>query len=237
MYSYFNHLLIDYYSIIPWESKRSYLRKRSVKSYVPRIFRTLYEYLLTNYLQFGSKGFFAYGLEEDPYEEVIPDKELHFWQKHGTKRTAGVPAEVPEDKAKKLSKSQKQAYDMDACFSRIGFKVGFAGLIRLIPGVGDIIMLVVNVAIAHQLFSVDRYSYSTYPKMVLNLVFDFLVGLIPFIGDLIAISYRADTRNFVMARDNLIKKYVKEVAAAQKSLTAEPHVAQNPVPAKPAATS
>ncbi|QPG76149.1 hypothetical protein FOA43_003535 [Brettanomyces nanus] len=146
-------------------------------------------------------------LDEDPYMEVIPEDQLKFWQLQGSKRTRGIPSSIPQEKKEPLRRIQNMAYRMDACFKRIGIRVGLGGLIGLIPAIGDIVVLILNAYIFSQIVRVDNFPYSVTSKMVYNLVLDFVLGLIPIVGDIFSIGYRANTRNFTLARDYMVSKY------------------------------
>lgn len=159
------------------------------------------------FLQFKKNNPFAYGLNEDPYHEVIPESERKFWQRGGARRTKGIPPHIPTPQSEKLKQVQRMAYYMDMCFTRIGFKVGMAGLIRIIPAVGDIAVLIMNLYLFRQSRAIDGLPIGISSRMLVNITVDFLFGMIPFVGDLVSIGFRADTRNFILVRDHLALKY------------------------------
>jgi len=146
---------------------------------------------------------------------VIPDSERKFWQSGGARRTKGIPANIPKPQSEKLQKVQQMAYYMDMCFTRIGFKVGMAGLIRVIPAVGDFVVLMMNLYLFRQTRAIDGLPVGIASRMLVNITVDFLFGMIPFIGDLVSIGFRADTRNFILARDHLALKYAVGVNKPQ----------------------
>lgn len=49
-----------------------------------------------------------------------------------------------------------------------------------------------------------------YTKMMINAIIDFLIGLIPFVGDLADAAFKANTRNAI-----LLENYLREKAAAK----------------------
>jgi hypothetical protein len=59
-------------------------------------------------------------------------------------------------------------------------------------------------------------------KMLINVILDFIVGLVPFIGDLADAVYKANTRNAVILEGHLREKGAK--AASQQSRRQEPIV-------------
>lgn len=157
--------------------------------------------------QFGEDKFKFGKLDEDPYLEVIPDSELKFWQRKGAQRTRGIPESLPLEKSTKLKHVQKMAYLMDACFSRIGIRVGLGGLLGVLPVIGDYLVLLINLYILRKTTALDDFPQRIKTEMMLNLLLDFGVGLIPWVGALFTVAYRADTRNFKLARDYMAKKY------------------------------
>ena len=46
--------------------------------------------------------------------------------------------------------------------------------------------------------------------MIKNIIIDFLIGLIPFVGDLADVAYRANTKNVMIMEKHLIQKYGPE---------------------------
>lgn len=53
-------------------------------------------------------------------------------------------------------------------------------------------------------------------KMMINVIIDFVIGLVPFIGDLADAVYKANTRNAVILETHLRQKGAKDAKAASK---------------------
>ncbi len=105
-----------------------------------------------------------------------------------------------------IEKLRRIARLMDSQFAipGTGFRFGFDGLLGLIPGVGDTVTAISTayfVGMADQLGVPGHIKF----KMILNGFIDWLVGLIPFIGDLFDFGFKANSKN---AR--LILDYLKE---------------------------
>lgn len=49
---------------------------------------------------------------------------------------------------------------------------------------------------------------SIYTTMIINIILDFIVGLIPFLGDLLDAAFKANTRNVALLENHLIKKHM-----------------------------
>lgn len=53
-------------------------------------------------------------------------------------------------------------------------------------------------------------------KMVLNVIFDFLIGLVPFVGDVADAIYKCNTRNAIILEQYLREKGAKSVSRRQR---------------------
>lgn len=56
-------------------------------------------------------------------------------------------------------------------------------------------------------------------RMLFNVVIDFIIGLVPFIGDLADAMYKCNTRNAVLLEGHLKKKGQKALKQASRPLT------------------
>lgn len=97
---------------------------------------------------------------------------------------------------KQLLRAQKLANLSDKLFTlpftRISF--GWDSIIGLIPGVGDLVMLLVSVYIvvlARQL----GLPRGLLVLMIRNCLIDFALGLLPLLGDIFDIFYKANSAN------------------------------------------
>jgi hypothetical protein len=83
-----------------------------------------------------------------------------------------------------------------------GFQFGFAGIIGLIPGIGDLFDAVLSfyiVARAIQL-GVPRVALV---RMLVNVGIEGLAGAVPFVGDLFDIAFKANRRNYQLLQRHL----------------------------------
>ncbi|ODV85636.1 hypothetical protein CANARDRAFT_28393 [[Candida] arabinofermentans NRRL YB-2248] len=166
----------------------------------------IYKYLLkktglSNAIKIGNT-------DEDPYTEIIPNEELSFWQKKGAKRRRKIPTiYTPNDQAV-LRSVQGKAYHLDLALHICGMRIGWGGIIGLIPAVGDIINLTLSMSLINKARQIEGgLPPDVLAKMTSNVIIDFLIGLIPFVGDFINIAFKANTRNFQMLERFLKKKY------------------------------
>ena len=91
---------------------------------------------------------------------------------------------------------------MDDRFSIFGFRIGLNFIIDLIPGVGDFVTTLVALYIFSAVKKHDLPKI-IYLRMLFNIAVYFLVGLIPWIGDLFGAIWKPNRRNL-----NLVRKYI-----------------------------
>jgi hypothetical protein len=81
-------------------------------------------------------------------------------------------------------------------------RVGLDSIVGLIPGVGDVVMLLASLHV------VERLSRLGLPvtvrlRMYANVLIDFAVGAIPVLGDIFDVAFKANVRNLTLARRHL----------------------------------
>ncbi|MDO6636240.1 DUF4112 domain-containing protein [Pseudoalteromonas carrageenovora] len=87
------------------------------------------------------------------------------------------------------------------------FNIGLEAVIGLIPVIGDAAGLILSsyVLIEAQRLGVSKRIKS---KMIINMLIDFIGGLVPFFGDIFDALFKANTRN-----TRLLKKYLNSQLA------------------------
>lgn len=107
-----------------------------------------------------------------------------------------------------LDKLQSMADWMDSRFKIPGTSIRFGldSLLGLIPGVGDTVTLVSTVYLMGRARSF-QLPWHVNLLMIFNTFVDWLIGLIPLIGDLFDIGWKANQRNVA-----LIKKHAEIIA-------------------------
>lgn len=152
---------------------------------------------------------------EDPYFETVPATRLDGRpsSKKGKKRRKAMPAGLSDHDAKVLTKVKRRAYRLDmSLFNCCGIRFGWSSVIGIIPGIGDLI----DAFMAMMVFRTCQQVEGGLPndvkaKMLLNIVLDFGVGLVPFLGDIADALFRANTRNAVELEKFLRKKGTKNL--------------------------
>lgn len=75
-----------------------------------------------------------------------------------------------------------------------GFKIGWDGIIGLVPGIGDLIGMGVSLYILLGAMRLGA-SRATLVRMLGNIGVESVVGAIPLIGDIFDLAFRANSRN------------------------------------------
>ena len=85
-----------------------------------------------------------------------------------------------------------------------GFRFGFAGIIGLIPGIGDVMDGLISLYIVFRAVQL-RISRVAIARMLINVAIESLAGTVPFIGDLFDIAFKANRRNYHLLKSNLLQ--------------------------------
>jgi hypothetical protein len=83
-----------------------------------------------------------------------------------------------------------------------GFRFGLAGIIGLVPGVGDVIDSVVSVYIVHRAVQLGA-TRATVARMMLNIGVEALAGTVPLFGDVFDVAFKANRRNYQLLRKHM----------------------------------
>jgi hypothetical protein len=100
----------------------------------------------------------------------------------------------PLDLDADLVRARKFAYLMDAQFSVAGVQFGLDALVGLIPGIGDTLTALASV---YPIWIARRHNLgrNVQVRMAVNVLIDWLPGLIPIVGDLIDMAYKSNLKN------------------------------------------
>lgn len=102
---------------------------------------------------------------------------------------------------KRIKAAKLFATLLDSQFNIAGVKFGLDPIINLIPWVGDVIGAALSIFILHTAYKVG-VSRSDMIKMIGNIALDFVVGIIPFVGVIFDVVYKANIRNI-----KILEKY------------------------------
>lgn len=90
---------------------------------------------------------------------------------------------------------------LDSQFDIGGVRFGLDPIINLVPWLGTAVGAFLSLFILHTAYKVGA-SYTDLAKMIGNIIIDFLVGIIPFIGVIFDVAYKANMRNI-----KILEKY------------------------------
>nr|POE84291.1 putative membrane protein [Quercus suber] len=143
---------------------------------------------------------------QDPYFALVEDPRKPGKMKKVKKQ---IPAYIPEHDALILAKVRKSAYRLDMClFNLFGIRFGWEAVIGIIPAFGDVVGVCMALLIFKQCLKIDGgLPSSLRTRMLLNIIVDFVVGLVPFIGDLADAAFKCNTKNLRLLEIHLEKKY------------------------------
>ncbi|CCE86041.1 Piso0_005686 [Millerozyma farinosa CBS 7064] len=143
---------------------------------------------------------------EDPYYEYIPYPNSKGENTKYKKVKRKVPEGLSKNDVDVLHKVRVRAFRYDMLFSFIGIKFGLASLIGLIPVAGQIITGYWSLKILQTARQVDDgLPLDLQLLFMFNIVVDVLLGLIPIIGDIVEIGYKANSRNFLLLEKHLYR--------------------------------
>jgi hypothetical protein len=112
-----------------------------------------------------------------------------------------------DEYSESLRRIEKLAYLFDARFEIPGtnIRIGWDGLIGLLPGVGDTLTLLPQL---YLLFEAIRLKLGTAAvfKMLLNILIDWLLGSVPVLGDLFDVAFKSNLRNAKIVAEAIREK-------------------------------
>jgi len=146
------------------------------------------------------------GSKYDPYYEEIPHPRKPGKTKKVKKQ---IPSYIPEHDAEILARARRRAYKLDLClFNFMGIRFGWSSVLGIIPAAGDALDL--GMAGIH-VKSMSKVSCGlggmVFWTMMFNIALDFLVGLIPFVGDLADAYLKANSKNVRLLEQRLDEVY------------------------------
>ncbi|ROT42778.1 hypothetical protein SODALDRAFT_326934 [Sodiomyces alkalinus F11] len=147
--------------------------------------------------------------KEDPYFETVPATRLD-----GTptgkvkKRKKALPPGVSDHDGKVLTKVKRRAWRLDmSLFSICGIRFGWGSAIAFIPAIGDALDALFALMVFRTCCQIeDGLPTSIKMKMMINIIFDFVLGLVPFVGDIADAAFRCNTKNAVLLEEHLREK-------------------------------
>lgn len=162
---------------------------------------------------------------QDPYFETVPATRLGFKTKKKLPRA--LPPGLNEKEAAALTKAKRRAYRMDLSLGTfLGIKMGWSAVIGLIPGIGDVLDMLLCLMVYRTICSVEpQLDSGLKMKMKFNIVIDFLIGIIPFVGDIADAAYKCNTKNVILLEEELRKRGKKRLKGTPQENMTDPSLA------------
>ncbi|KAM0259435.1 hypothetical protein ACHAQJ_003329 [Trichoderma viride] len=161
--------------------------------------------------------------KEDPYFEQVPATRLDGRPTGKVKkRKKALPPGISEHDGQVLTKVKRRAYRLDmSLFNFLGIRFGWSSVIGLIPAAGDALDAFMAFMVYRTCCQVEGgLPTAVRIKMLINIILDFAVGLVPFLGDLADAVFRANTRNAALLEDHLRQKGKKELRKSGQPIPA-----------------
>jgi hypothetical protein len=117
-----------------------------------------------------------------------------------------------------LQRVARLAYWLDDRFRIPGtpLRMGLDGLLGLIPGIGDTATALIASYIVLEAARLG-VPKATLVRMIANVGIDYIVGLVPLLGDLGDFAFKANRRNARMLHDHLLARRSAAPTAIQES--------------------
>ena len=133
-------------------------------------------------------------------DEIRTGEDILRWLER-TARQLGPEEEIA------LQRVARLAYWLDDRFRIPGTRrrIGLDGLLGLIPGIGDTATSLISAYIVFEAARLGAPS-SMIMRMLANIGVDLAVGLVPLVGDLADLAWKANRRNARILRDHLIAR-------------------------------
>ncbi|EMG46082.1 hypothetical protein G210_3685 [Candida maltosa Xu316] len=145
------------------------------------------------------------GVEDPYYEYVTIDI-----KPNGDKKFKKIPRRIPDGISNTdlnvLQTFKKKAYRYDYWFNIFGVSFGWTNIVGIIPVVGAIISTFWSLQLLLLARSLDNgFPLDLQILFVINIAIDFGLGLIPFVGSIFEIGYKANSRNYLLLEKHLIR--------------------------------
>lgn len=144
----------------------------------------------------------------DPYYEMVP-KDPRKPNGKMKKVKKQIPDYIPEHDAIVLAKARQRAYWLDcALFSLFGQRFGWGSVIGLVPAAGDAADSALALMLYWRMTRVEcKLGFGTHLQMLINIAFDFIIGFIPLLGDIMDAMYKANSKNVRLLEQRLDEIY------------------------------
>lgn len=151
---------------------------------------------------------------EDPYFEQVPATRLNGRPTGKMKRQKkALPPGISERDGLILTKVKRRAYRLDmALFSFLGCRFGWGSVIGIIPMFGDAMDTLMALMVYKTCCQIEGgLPMNIKIMMMVNIIVDFVIGIVPFLGDLVDAMFKANTRNVILLEQHLREQGKKDL--------------------------
>ncbi|KAG2735401.1 hypothetical protein G9P44_001615 [Scheffersomyces stipitis] len=140
---------------------------------------------------------------EDPYHELVPINVVNGVTKY-KKVNRRLPDGISSNDLNVLEKFKKRAHRYDMMFSFFGVTFGWSNIVGIIPIFGTIVTTYWSLGLLQLARKLDDgFPLDIQILFLVNILIDFVFGLIPIVGDIIEIGYKSNSRNYLLLEKHL----------------------------------
>jgi len=143
---------------------------------------------------------------EDAYYEYPATEMGRAGRKRSRRKKKALPPGLTKEEGEILTKVKRRAHRIDMSLgSFLGIRFGWGSVIGIIPGLGDVADTLLALLVLRTCMKLPLPT-PLLVHMLINIAIDFVIGIVPIIGDLADGWYKCNTRNAV-----LLEKHLREV--------------------------
>ncbi|KAF9209798.1 hypothetical protein BGZ49_000985 [Haplosporangium sp. Z 27] len=139
------------------------------------------------------------------------------------KRDKKAPTVLSERDARVLARVKSRAKLLDTGLNIGCARVGIDPIIGLVPVAGDLVTMLLALQLIYMAQEAEIPKSLSY-RMLLNVVFDFGIGLVPILGDYADFLFKANARNAKHFEEFLYERAAKDEAKLEATTFAENNV-------------
>ncbi|KAH3680285.1 hypothetical protein WICPIJ_008343 [Wickerhamomyces pijperi] len=148
---------------------------------------------------------------EDPYYQEYEIEQRSFLTGSTSMKKVKKPRAVPEgistNDSDILKKIMRRAYQLDMNFSVVGYRFGWNNVVSFVPFVGSACSVVLSLMLFKLALDLDGgLPWEVQAEFIGNIIIDFAISFIPFVGSLIEVMYKANSRNALLLEKHLYTK-------------------------------
>lgn len=117
-----------------------------------------------------------------------------------------------------LKMAERVANLLDNQFNFLGIKFGLNGLLGLIPGAGDFIVAALSFYMVWIGVKM-RLPMTALAEMIGNIITNFLIGLLPIIGDSVDFFHHANLKNLKILKHHAAQGVIEGHVVNQKQIS------------------